>query len=164
MPGTVWTKHKKPDEWVQNFGAESCAHAWEVPVGPEPRMVEAPAVASQFFQAYDVGQRVPMEFCAESNGCEGGLAFLRLTMLVRRCRSMWICRGRQSMQCLPTGGLQPTIQKREMKQIFDRYSRHTASNTSRRKRADQTQKRAQNRDTGLFSDSSSKNEKQCRQE
>ena len=60
---------------VQNFGAESRAHAWEVPVGPEPRMVEAvPAVASQFFQAYDVGQRVPMEFLCRVKRLLGRLA------------------------------------------------------------------------------------------
>ena len=67
VPGTVWTEHKLPDEWVQSFGAESRAHAWEVPVGPEPRMVEAaPAVGSQFFEAWNTGQRVPMDFFVPS--------------------------------------------------------------------------------------------------
>ena len=162
VPGTVWTKHKKPDEWVQNFGAESRAHAWEVPVGPEPRMVEAvPAVASQFFQAYDVGQRVPMEFFVPSQTvARAGSQFFEAYHVGPQVPVHVDLQGEAEHAVFANGGFaaDDTETGDEADSLIGIVG--TQHQTPAEENVqDQTQKRAQNRDTGLFSDSSSKKRK-----
>ena len=151
VPGTVWTEHKKPDEWVQNFGAESRAHAWEVPVGPEPRMVEAvPTVASQFFEAYDVGQRVPMEFFVPSQTvARAGSQFFEAYNVGQQVPVHVDLQGEAEHAVFANGGFA------EKRTADDAETGNEAEPTQEMVEI-ATQKRAPKKKTGLFSDSSSK--------
>lgn len=162
VPGTVWTEHKKPDEWVQNFGAESRAHAWEVPVGPEPRMVETvPAVASQFFQAYDVGQRVPMEFFVPSQTvARAGSQFFEAYHVGPQVPVHVDLQGEAEHAVFANGGFaaddaETGDEADSLIGIVGAQHQTPAEENVQ----DQTQKRVQNRNTGLFSDFSSKKRK-----
>ena len=162
VPGTVWTEHKKPDEWVQNFGAESRAHAWEVPVGPEPRMVEAvPTVASQFFQAYDVGQRVPMEFFVPSQTvARAGSQFFEAYNVGQQVPVHVYEEGGADHAVLTKGGFS---EKRAADDAETENEAEPQIGVGARPQTPPqemvqvgTQKRAPKKNTGLFSDSSSK--------
>ena len=162
VPGTVWTEHKKPDEWVQNFGAESRAHAWEVPVGPEPRMVEAvPAVASQFFQAYDVGQRVPMEFFVPSQTvARAGSQFFEAYNVGQQVPVHVDAQEEAEHAVFANGGFaaDDTETGDEADSLIGVVGAQHQTPAEEIVQVE-TQKRAQKRNTGLFSDSSSKKRK-----
>ena len=160
--GTVWTEHKKPDEWVQNFGAESRAHAWEVPVGPEPRMVEAvPTVASQFFEAYDVGQRVPMEFFVPSQTiARAGSQFFEAYNVGQQVPAHVDEQGEANHAVFANGGFAADDAETgdEADSLIGVVGAQHQTPAEEIVQVE-TQKRAQNRNTGLFSDSSSKKRK-----
>ena len=147
VPGTVWTDHKMPEEWVQNFGAESRAHAWEVPAGPEPRMVEAaPTVASQFFEAYNVDQRVPVDFFAESQAvAKTGSQFFKAFNVAQHVDE----HGEANHEVSTHRGIASKTAADDAETDDDGKLPHELVRIS-------TQKREQNKTTGLFFDSLSK--------